>query len=406
MAMISLPNDQLRFGDKLPFGLYDRNGLLLVPCGASIADRTKFERLRTKALFVTESEADVFRRWQGAPAEALMAQGHMRLEHIAQARVVGERRNAPAVSEHQRKLSLSESFEQLMRTVHIALRDARPSAEWLLTMEDAMDPVRTFARTRPEHTLFLLFQHLGHDTTHYNAHHSTLCAVVAAQVARTLRWPEDRIRSLVSAAFTMNVTVSALQDELAGQATAMRADQQQQVQQHPTTSAELLEGAGVTDTLWLDLVRLHHDADLRTLPMDTLSDTQRLARLLYTVDQFTARISLRASRAPMPPLLAAQDTCVGADGRPDDLGAALIRTIGMYPPGSYVELYNREMAVVLSRGQRVNEPVVAAIVGSSGMALTQPSVRHTTVPARAVKGAVPSKEIRVRLQIQRVLDLI
>jgi len=54
----------------------------------------------------------------------------------------------------------------------------------------------------------------------------------------------------------------------------------------------------------------------------------------------------------------------------------------------------------------VNEPVVAAVVGASGMALTSPSVRHTSTPARAVIGAVPVKDIRVRLNQQKLLDLI
>lgn len=407
MAMISLSPDALRFGERLPFGLFDHNGLLLVPSGVALDDSRKLQRLRAKALYVAESDADIYRRWSGECAEKLVAD-EATLQHISQARSTVDRRRSQAAEPPRtpRKRTLPETFDELVRHLHLALRSARPEASWVEQVEGAVDELHEFSRRHPDATLFLLIQHVSQDLQHYSTCHATLCAFVCSQIATMLKWPEAEVHSLAMAACTMNASVSALQDQLAQQSTPLSPDQQALIAQHAANSAELLAGAGVTDVRWIDLVRRHHDETLRHRPLEELSPTERGARLLNMVDSFTAQISLRASRAPIPPLLAAQRSCVGEDGRPDALGAALIRTLGMYPPGSYVELANREVAVVLARGLRVNEPVVASVVGPSGMALTSPALRHTSTPARAVTQTVAVRDVRVRLNAERVLALL
>jgi hypothetical protein len=80
--------------------------------------------------------------------------------------------------------------------------------------------------------------------------------------------------------------------------------------------------------------------------------------------------------------------------------------VGTCPAGCYVRLANQEVGVVVARGPRSNEPVVAALVGSSGMALSEPVLRQTGSTARAVVEGVAVKDIRVRINQQRVLDLL
>ena len=129
-------------------------------------------------------------------------------------------------------------------------------------------------------------------------------------------------------------------------------------------------------------------------------------RLLMTVDRFAARISRRGSRSPMSPLIAARDLCVGEDGLPDEFGAALLRTIGMYPPGSYVRLINGELGVVLAPGRRMNQPQVAVIQGASGLPLSDPILRDTAQPGREVIEAVRVGEVRVTVEADKALALL
>ncbi len=404
MALVQIPTDHLRFGDRLPFGLLDRNGLLLVPSGVRLDDQRKLERLRTKPLFVSDDDHDAYQRWLGETVENLV-RNEAQLQHIAQARYQGERRSSSQAASAPR-FTVSETFEQHLGLLHIALRHARPDPEWLPTLQEATEAIRQFARQRPDAALFLLIQHAESSTERYGVHHAALCAVVAAQVARYLHWPESDIHSMVSAAFTMNVGVVGLQDQLAGQAGPLNSDQKAAMATRAESSHALLQQTGIDDRLWLETVRQHTDPSLQGRPIDTLDTFERCARLLGMVDQFTGRISLRASRKPIPPLLAVQATCVDAAGRPDAFGAALIRALGMYPPGTYVTLATKEVAVVLARGQRVNEPMTAALVGPSGLPLSAPSLRHTNTPSRAVTGTVAARDVRVRVNQQRLLDLI
>jgi len=119
----------------------------------------------------------------------------------------------------------------------------------------------------------------------------------------------------------------------------------------------------------------------------------------------TAKISPRKGRHGMPATLAARDACLGADGGLDEIGAAVIKALGIYPPGSYVRLASGETAVVLHRGLRANRPKVASIARADGQPLGVPAVRDTGEPRHAVEGAVRVQEVRVRLNHERMLAL-
>jgi hypothetical protein len=59
------------------------------------------------------------------------------------------------------------------------------------------------------------------------------------------------------------------------------------------------------------------------LPLADLAPDRALAQLLRRVDIFCAKISRRANRAPMSPVQAAREACLGPDGKPDEIGGAL-----------------------------------------------------------------------------------
>ena len=87
---------------------------------------------------------------------------------------------------------------------------------------------------------------------------------------------------------------------------------------------------------------------------------------------------------------------LGTNGTPDEIGGALLRATGLFPPGSVVELISRELANVLARGCRANLPVVAAQVSSSGEVLLQPLLRDSIDRRDSVKNAVRPDAVRVR----------
>ncbi|MGY0197756.1 HD-GYP domain-containing protein [Leptothrix sp. BB-4] len=411
MALIAFPARHLALNQPLPFRLFDGRGLLLAPAGLSIELESRLQALRSMPLFVDESEAGSWLRLADETAESLVLR-NAKLQDISIARCRPGNRSSGSSSADRGSpsstfdIGLSERWESLMRQINGALQEATPDGDWVLRLHAAMSQSLALTDRKPNELLFLLIQHAGHEHRQYSAHHAALCATVCARVAATLGWSTDDRETLTIAAMTMNVAMTALQDTLARQKDPVTPEQRQRIDQHALRSAALLAESGVTDPRWLKVVRLHHDASLLTVPLASLDPAQRMARLLNVVDRFTAKISRRAGRPPMSPLAAARAACVGPDGQPDEYGSALLRTLGMYPPGSYVRLVGGEIAVVMARGERANEPRVAVLVGSSGLPLPEPVLRDTASASRKVVAAVAVDEVRVRLNHEALIELL
>jgi HD-GYP domain-containing protein (c-di-GMP phosphodiesterase class II) len=213
--------------------------------------------------------------------------------------------------------------------------------------------------------------------------------------ARRLGWSDAERRTLVSAGLTMNVSMIELQGRLAVQATPPSADQRAQIESHPARSVEMLEAAGITDADWLAAVAQHHERADGTGYPNGLTDLGQLARALQYADVFTAKLSARSTRAPLPPDRAARDLFQRSGGHP--LAAALVKEFGIYPPGCFVRLASGEIAIVVHRGETVNTPVVACLTKPSGQQLVRPARRETTARDSAVVAIVPETDVMVRV---------
>jgi HD-GYP domain-containing protein (c-di-GMP phosphodiesterase class II) len=219
--------------------------------------------------------------------------------------------------------------------------------------------------------------------------------VVVLEAVRKLGWDAALVNSLSLAALTMNAAMRRLQDQLAASDLPVTPVNRASIDQHAEQSAALLREAGVTDSAWIEIVRLHHDDSLKARPLGELVPAQRAARLLRRVDIFTAKMSRRMTRGPMSPVQAAREACLGAGGVPDEIGAALLKAVGLYPPGSFVELVNGEIGIVVARGARANLPVVAILIGTDGSPRGNVALRDSNDRRYAVKGAVNAATVRV-----------
>ncbi|MGS0759346.1 HD-GYP domain-containing protein, partial [Roseateles sp. GG27B] len=69
-------------------------------------------------------------------------------------------------------------------------------------------------------------------------------------------------------------------------------------------------------------------------------------RGLRRIDLFCARLSPRRSRQALAGASAARTVYLDELQKPDAAGAILIKTMGLYPPGSLVRLANGQVGVV------------------------------------------------------------
>ena len=229
---------------------------------------------------------------------------------------------------------------------------------------------------------------------------SVMCGLAAREV---LNWPPEVEAMVCKAALTMNVGMTELQDRLAMQSEPLTAAQRKAIDEHPHRSMERLMAMGVTDAIWLQAVAQHHTQTPG--PLRARAPAERLARLIQRADMFAARLAPRASRVPVAPAAAMQACYFDENRQIDDAGAALIKAVGIYQPGSFVRLATEEIGVVVKRGINTATPKVAVLINRTGMPTMEPMVRDTSLREYKVVASVPHREVRVQINLERLLPL-
>jgi ribosomal protein S16 len=160
---------------------------------------------------------------------------------------------------------------------------------------------------------------------------------------------------------------------------------------------------GITDATWLATVADHHTQ--APGPLRSKTPAQRLARLIQRADMFAARLSPRLTRPPVTPAVAMQACYFDENKQVDEAGAALIKAVGIYQPGSYVKLASEEVAVVVRRGANTSTPRVAVLLNRSGMPTAEHALRDTSNKDYKVVSSVQHSEVKVQIQLERLLPL-
>lgn len=397
MEIVRLPPDALLPGQRLNFSLRDAAGNLLFANGVVLPNTPAVREMLERGVYVLARETEAYRREANNLTMQLFHQ-NAALSEIAKVKPDFNQtfaRSAVVLSE-------PAAWSELQLQLHNLLRD--PKAEGFLGRLEALrEEAVGRLRRNPDQALLLLVHEASQELMQYTARHALLCMVLCELVGDRLAWPLDHLSSLGRAALTMNLSLGLLQDRLAQQREALSQEQRRQLQGHGGRSAELLASLGVTDPLWLTAVRLHHDT--APGPLSSRPEPERLARLLQRIDTFAAQLAPRISRKAHSGVQASRAIFLDEAKQQDEAGAALIKALGLYPPGTLVRLANGEDGIVLKRGAIATDPLVAALIGKSGAPLTSPVPRDTRLSSQAVVTGLAPHELKLRLSIDKLLRL-
>ena len=401
LKLVPFDKERLSLNQALPFGVHDTSGRLLLSAGQLVSSPERLQELLSQELCANGEEVAAWERRMGAALDEAM-RNNSTLGAVANAKP----KDLTPLERQKTAAPLPDLWEEYVSALDAAMRDVQPGDPWLDQVRAVQERARILGQRRLDASLYYLIYTCGDTAKSYSSRHALLTMLVVEKASELLGWAPEQAQSLGSAALTMNVAMARLQDLLAEADLAPTEQMRDEIDSHPERAVAMLEQAGVTDPLWLEAVRHHHTREEPGEELASLPQGVQMSRLLRRVDIFTAKMSRRRVRAPMSPVQAAKEACIGPDGRPDLFGQALLKAIGIYPPGSFVELASGELGVVVSRGKRANLPLVASLVASSGAPLGEPVLRDTTVSRFAVRNTVSRARIKVRPTHTRLIALI
>jgi len=264
-------------------------------------------------------------------------------------------------------------------------------AQELITLADLDADIAIFMAVRQDQA-----RHLR-----YGYSHSIYTALLAILMAQRMEWAAANIRLVTLAALTMNASIADLQGQMANQDYPVLDRQRAQLRTHPIDSAALLAKAGITDAPWLEAVRQHHEqASGKGYPTGT-TQINELAQMLRMADIFMARISPRGIRPPMSVQDAARQMFRDDKGGP--MSSAIIKVLGIYPPGNLVKLASGELGVVMRRRAEARTPLVTAVTDAQGRSVTTTLHRNTAETTFAITGpAADDKNLLARVPPERL----
>ena len=400
MKRISIEFEDIRIGQPLPYPLWDEAGFLVAERGFVVHSSKELAVMIGQRDKLLVDLAD-FEGYQRAYVKKLhdMVHDNREIREIAGTRLADMKPQLGALPRN----SSEADWLDLQEQVHTLLHGSNPQT-FLDRLETLQVHLSHYTRQNPDGTLLGLFSLSAKAHDRYSGTHAMLVSVICALAARdVLKWSAADETVLCHAALTMNIGMTLQQDRLAEQKEAPSASQRDIIHNHPTRSVEVLRGLGVTHPDLLEAVRDHHAREPGALAVRTLG--QRMARLIQRADIFAAAISPRASRAAASTGNAMKAAYFDENSQVDEAGAALVKAVGIYPPGSFVRLTSGEVAVVVRRGSNTSAPRVAVVLNRYGLPNAELSLRDTSRAEWRVTAGVPAKEVKVNVSLARLLPL-
>ncbi|MBS7349397.1 MAG: phosphohydrolase [Comamonas sp.] len=399
MHLVELDVSSIPFGQPLPFPLRGVGGVLLVNKGLVIRSSKELQDLvvRGQTLYVDTDEAGPEYRSYVARLQSMLYTdkplGEIANVAIQVARDTSEQEK---VNQHPEWESWQLRWTQLLH---------KPNpATFAEQFDRQLNALLRYTKKNPNAALLALIHLSAQELRNYCATHSMLTAVICTLVAHeTLNWPAPHIRTLASAAMGMNLGMAALQDELALQGGPLTAAQAQAIDSHADRSVALGKELGISDPIWEMAVQYHHYRDPGPLAEKPIG--RQMARLIQRADIFGARIAPRAARHASAATPAMKACYYDETQAVDEAGAAIVKTLGIYPPGTWVQLASDEIGVVIQRNAHAATPKISVFLNNQGIPC-EPLPRDTALPRYKIKQTIAPKDWRVHVSVERLLALL
>ena len=396
MVYLPVPVGRIALGRTLPVDIRAPDGRLLLRRGQALQSEAHRDMLATHHACMTETDAQA---WQKALERRMR---NMRLNGADMTAIANEPMPGEILdTDYLEGRAIDGGWLDLQEILRGLLYQGAQAVTPLPRLEGIEHKTLALLAQDPDEALFVLFQALPDLGLGYCATHALLSGVVAALTADKLtQLPEHRC-VLLRSALVMNIGMARPQDSLARQLKAPSPAQRSIISAHPPTSADILRGFGVQDTELLNMVHWHHAPEQNP----DIATQQLQLNLLHLADTLVAKMAPRVSRPAMSALDAAKSLLQEATAATQQQRVAMASVLGFYPPGTYVQLANGEVAVVMARGDKASAPHVASLLNTKGMPLSPYLYRDTRHADFAVRRPLAASQVLVRINAERIRHL-
>ncbi|TXT38728.1 MAG: HD-GYP domain protein [Comamonadaceae bacterium] len=396
LTYVPVPLSRVQLGRALPVDIRNPDGRLLLRRGQVLQSEAHRDMLSSHQACMTETDAQAWQRALDRQMRNMRLKG-MDMNVIAQLPMPEEILD----TDYLEGSAVEGSWLDLQEILRGLLYQGAQASTPLPRLQGLEQKALKLLSADTEECLFVLFQALPDLELGYCATHALLSGVVSALTAAKLALPMSSRMLLLRSALVMNIGMARPQDYLARQLKAPSPAQRELISAHPPNSVDILRGFGVQDDEWLNAVHWHH------APNEAKDHTGQIevVQLLHLADTLVAKMAPRLSRPAMSAFGAAKSLVLEANAQTQQQRVAMASVLGFYPPGTYAQLVNGEVAVVVARGEKATTPHVASLINAKGMPMSAYVYRDTRHADHGVRMPLAASQVNVRVNLERIRRL-
>ncbi len=209
------------------------------------------------------------------------------------------------------------------------------------------------------------------DYDSYTIGHSVRVSTLALTVGREMGWPEHMLGELATAGLLHDIGKAKVPEEVLYKPGKLNDEERRLAESHAELGAQLLIARGDVSPLVIAGAWGHHiRQDGGGYPkMPNWAVRSPIAALIQICDVFEALTAARPYKNPLPPRRAFEIILKDRAAFHPNALMALVRAIGLYPPGSEVALNDGSRGYVVARGAKWDSPLVRVTRDKTGRRL-------------------------------------
>jgi len=199
------------------------------------------------------------------------------------------------------------------------------------------------------------------DYDSYTIGHSVRVSTLALTVGREMGWPDHLLPELATAGLLHDIGKAKVPDEILYKPGKLSPEERKIAESHAAIGGKILLAKGDASPLIIAGAWGHHIRHDRTggyPPLPEWAIKSPIAGLIQVCDVFEALTAARPYKNPMPPRRAFEIILKDQGAFDPAPLTALIRAIGLYPPGSEVSLTDGTRGYVIAKGPDWEQPTV------------------------------------------------